>query len=91
VSIVCETIARSGDRWDHMDGWGGGWMWLWGLAMMVLLAVLVGWVVLLARDGRSRTPPVADPTDRAREILAERYARGELTTEEYEERAEHLR
>jgi uncharacterized membrane protein len=29
--------------------------------------------------------------DRVREILAERYARGELTHEEYLERLEHLR
>jgi len=29
--------------------------------------------------------------DRARDILAERYARGELTTDEYRERLEQLR
>jgi len=25
-----ETVVTTvdGDRWHHMDGWGGGWMWL---------------------------------------------------------------
>ena len=31
--------VASDDRWDHMDGWGGGWMWLWGIAMMALFVV----------------------------------------------------
>jgi hypothetical protein len=41
--------------------------------------------------GHGSQQPTRDPADRAREILAERYARGELTTEEYRERLEHLR
>jgi putative membrane protein len=79
------------DRWDHMDGWGGGWMWLWGIAMMALFVVLIVWLVRAATDGQVSSGPRSNPTDRAREILAERYARGELTTEEYRERAEQLR
>jgi putative membrane protein len=39
---------------------------------------------------RSGPRPTA-PTDRAREILAERYARGEITGEEYRERLDTLR
>lgn len=41
--------------------------------------------------GSASSPTRPDPNDRAREILAERYARGELTTEEYRERVEQLR
>ena len=80
------------DRWDHMDGWGGAWMWLWGIAMMALFVVLIVWLVRAATGGQgpsARSP--GHPNDRTREILAERYARGELTTEEYQERAEQLR
>ena len=39
--------------------------------------------------GRRRRHPSGD--DRARDILAERFARGELTGEEYRERLEQLR
>lgn len=45
-----------------------------------------------ATAGRAATPgPAATGRERAREILAERYARGEISTEEYEERLAKLR
>lgn len=72
---------------DHMDGWDG-WMWLWGTLMtLVFVAAIAGaiWAVIHATQSR---PP---GRDRPQDILAERYARGELTTEEYHERLEALR
>ncbi len=80
-------IAQS-NGWDHMNGWGGGWMWLWGVAMMTLFVVLVVWLIRAGTGaGASGQSSVRrDPTDRGREILAERYAKGELSTEEYRER-----
>jgi putative membrane protein len=84
--------AANDDRWNHMDGWGAGWMWLWGVAMMALFVVLVAWLIRAASGKQGwTTQPKSHPSDRAREILAERYARGELTTEEYSERSEQLR
>ena len=80
-----------GDRWGHMNGWGGGWMWLWGLTTMVLFVVLIVWLIRSTTFVHGSSQPTRDPADRAREILAERYARGELTTEEYRERFEQLR
>lgn len=71
----------------HDDGWG--WMWIPGLLFMLLAAAaVVAAVVLLAR-GTGR--PGQEPGRGAREILAERYARGELSTEEYHERLDGLR
>ncbi|CCQ46098.1 conserved hypothetical protein [Pseudarthrobacter siccitolerans] len=76
-------------------GQGMGWMWLWtlllflGIALLVLLAVRVfgGGV----RSGYRR-PDLTGPGgsasatgDRARQILAERFARGELTADQYRE------
>ncbi|MFP5486809.1 MAG: SHOCT domain-containing protein [Acidimicrobiia bacterium] len=91
-NLYTVLAVANDDRWDHMDGWGGGWMWLWGIAMMALFVVLIVWLVRAATGGQGTSgPPPNHPTDRAREILAERYARGELTTEEYQERAERLR
>jgi putative membrane protein len=79
--------------WGHMDGWGGGWMW-WGLAMMVILtlifAALAVWLIRSLNLGPGRAEVGPHPGARAREILAERYARGELTTDEYRERLEQL-
>lgn len=87
LDAVLATV--DGGRWGHMDGWGGGWV--WGIAMMVLLVVLIVWVVRSTTDGRGPQQSTRDPAERAREILAERYAHGELTTEEYRERVEQLR
>lgn len=71
------------------SAWGagphaGGWFWP---IIPLLWIVVIGLVIwLIAR--RRPTPP--DPMDRAREVLAERYARGDLTTDEYRERADGL-
>jgi putative membrane protein len=69
---------------DHRDGWGHGW---WPLWPVLWLAVAVAVVWLLSR--RWRQPRGGDP-GRAREILAERYARGELSSDEYRQRLADL-
>ena len=70
-------------------GPGGGWGWLWGPLVLLLWVALIATVVwFLARGTR---PPDRSGIDQAREVLAERYARGELTTDEYRERLEQLR
>jgi putative membrane protein len=76
------------------NGFGGAGMWLFGLltlAGVVLLIVVVVWVL---GGGISRgTPPDAEGRQsrrRAREILDGRYARGEISTEEYRERLQAL-
>jgi putative membrane protein len=51
------------------------------------LAVIAVGVYLLVRYGL----PHGGRAARARDILDERYARGELSSEEYRERADHLR
>jgi len=87
--IATAKIFAEAEGFDHMSGWGGGWMWLWGVAMMVLFAVLIVWLVRVgtAPSGYSAS---RIPTDRAREILAERYAKGELSTDAYRERVGEL-
>lgn len=85
LALIAQQFAHD-DGWGHMDGWGGGWMWLWGsLMMLAWVAVIGGAVWLVARSLGARRP------DRAREILDERYASGELDTEEYRDRLQHLR
>lgn len=79
-----------------MMGWGygmGAGMWVSWL-LLVLLIGLVVFLVARAGGGDSRRPqePFQRPTGRAtpQEVLAGRYARGEISTEEYEERLSHL-
>ncbi|HEY5879845.1 MAG TPA: SHOCT domain-containing protein [Nakamurella sp.] len=77
------------------DG-GGVWMWVFGGLMMVGVLLLIGAVVwaIIAATTRGNAAPTA-PTDtggraRTRQLLDERYARGEMTSEEYTERLHTL-
>jgi putative membrane protein len=67
---------------------GGAFMWLWAIfAILVLALLVVGvfWLVrTLARPGPGST------TSAARQGLHLRYARGELTREEYQQRRADL-
>jgi putative membrane protein len=68
-------------------GWGGGgggfWM-LVGLLLLIALIVLVVWTVMhLSRTGRAATHDPSRPTPN--EALRERFARGEITSQEFED------
>jgi putative membrane protein len=76
-----------------MWGYGyNGWGWMWVVGGLVVIGVVV-LVVVLFRNSTAPTKAVAGApaaTSTPRQILDERYARGELTTEEYRERIETL-
>ena len=71
------------------NGMGGmGWSWLFGALLLLGLTLLVVVAVRGLRGRTSRGGPTAagdQPSGRsqARNILDERYARGELSSEEY--------
>ena len=68
------------DRWDMMDGWGGlGGFWMLAGALLVAAFILIG-VWLIVRSNRE----VRSPGPTAVDILRERYARGEITKDEFE-------
>jgi putative membrane protein len=77
-------------------GMGGGWMWLFGPLLIIAVALSVTLLVRALGGGISgagsgqSSPPSKGPS-RAEHILEERYAAGELTTEEYQERLRTLR
>jgi putative membrane protein len=81
------TVGALADRYDMMDG-GNGWMWLWGALMLVLMFATLGFVAWAVARSTGHAGP--HPHDRAREILAERLARGDIAPEEYRERSQHL-
>ena len=91
------TMAQLGgvlaDAGDGHHGWGGGWTWLWGPIMMFAVVGLGAFAFWgMARSARDRPHPFARPSPmtKAREILAERYARGEIETNEYHEKLRDL-
>lgn len=69
---------------DMMGGWGMGW---WGFIPMLLfwgliIAVVVFLIKVLAQ-GRAREGERNPDSSRALETLKERFARGEITKEEF--------
>ena len=69
--------------WGGPDGWGWGWIGIGILHMgLFWILVILGIVVLvkwLGSSGASRTG------SRALDILKERYAKGELTREQFDQ------
>jgi Predicted membrane protein len=68
------------NRWDMMDGWGGAaGFWMLAGVLVVAVVVLIGvWLIVRSnRDARS-------PSSSAIDILRDRYARGEITKDEFE-------
>jgi putative membrane protein len=78
------------DGYDHMmDGGGAGW-WVWGVLMMVVMLGIVALVVWLIVRSSHGSAPGGEPSS-AREILSERFARGEIDADEYHDRLSKLR
>ena len=75
-----------------MGGMGLAWIfWLLLIAGVILLAVVLVKALTRSAGGNGPTDRQGPPRTgtgpaRAREILEERYARGEISTEEYQER-----
>ncbi len=71
-------------------GWGYGWL---GIIMMgvfwLVVIVVAAWLIRSAIQSNQGRPDEHNPS--AREILDSRYARGEITREQYEQMKEDLR
>lgn len=76
----------------HVDGWAydSPWFWVWRLGMFIFwigLIVLAFWWFRRAGGWRREI----SGAERARGILAERFARGEISVEEYHQRLDQLK
>jgi putative membrane protein len=73
-------------RWNGWgmgwNNWGMGFTWLFWVIVLVAVVALIFFIMQ-----RSSTPSKKS----AEEILKERFARGEISKEEYEERLKSLR
>ncbi|UHQ95160.1 SHOCT domain-containing protein [Haloterrigena alkaliphila] len=97
VLLVAATATASaqphgGGAGGGMGGWGafGGWMFLWPIVLLGLLALLIVWAGSRRRGDRIDRTDRADRPDRALEELRERYARGEISEDEFERRRRNL-
>jgi len=72
--------------YGSMMGWGTTWAWVWPIAALIGLALLGTLTYGLLRGGRGEDGRVS-----ARQILDERYARGQIDDEDYRQRADVLR
>jgi putative membrane protein len=75
-----------------MDGWGMGWiggifMILFWILIVVALVLFIRWLVQNTRGG---TTSSRTESSRALDILKERYARGEIDKQEFEEKKRDL-
>ncbi len=76
-----------------MSGWMSGWAWVpWTVGLILLVAVLAAATVLIARS--LRRPAAAGPGTGVRptpeQVLAERFARGDIDEQEYRTRLDIL-
>jgi putative membrane protein len=71
---------------EMMYGWSGWGMWIIGPVMLLLIVWLLVWLV---RDTAISTG-VSHRGSGARAILDERFARGEIDRDEYQERLSTL-
>lgn len=81
-----------GDMMAYMGSYGWGHMLFGGLMMVLFWGIVIALAVLLVRGltrGRDETLSQQRPT--ALDLLQERYARGEIDQQEYEQRRRDLR
>ena len=85
LTTVSAAAQTYGDH-PHMGAWGWGGMIIGQIMMIVFIAVIVGAVVLVLRWTGLGGSAVAGGANKARHILDERFARGEIDKDDYEER-----
>lgn len=96
VAVLVPAVLGSINGWSNghawMMGWGFGWMWFMPVLMMVFWGFVI-WAVVALIQGISRGGSAGAGASRegsALEILKRRYARGEISKEEYEEKKRDL-
>lgn len=86
---ILSLVAQAGGPRDW--GWAAGGGGPWWILFPLLWIVLIGTVIWLVARDRGRRPDSASPGQRATEILATRFARGEIDSEEYRQRLDEIR
>jgi putative membrane protein len=95
--MLASLVSQGGPDWSRHDwggpGSGGSW-WPWILFPILFwggILTLIAWIVARIFPRNRADDRLEAPRDSAEEILRERFARGEITAEEYEKSLEILR
>ena len=83
-SVAALVSCQAADRFGPMQGPGNGWPmmhymyggWFMWLILVIVAAIAIYLIVQAQRGGSTRETPL--------EILKRRYAKGEITKEEYD-------
>lgn len=91
--VWADGVHQGAGEYGHM--WQGGWGWMVGgpLMMILVVAAVVALVVLAVRwlGGAGTGPHRGSGEKTPLDILEERFARGEIEREEFEQRRQTLR
>ncbi|KAA0257182.1 SHOCT domain-containing protein [Deferribacter autotrophicus] len=68
-----------------MHRYGFGFMGIFGIIFWAIFIILAVWVISVGFKLFDKSNIIVEKRDRALEILKERYAKGEITKEEFEE------
>lgn len=71
---------------EYGHGWGMGMGWWWIIGLIIVIAVV--WMVVKSMN--QNIGSTQSPGKSALDILKERYARGEIDKQEFEERKKDL-
>jgi putative membrane protein len=88
AAMRVQTMVADATGYGHMDGFGWGMIGM-GWLMILIVGGLVVWAVVYT-SSRSSSPSESSQVS-AERILADRFARGEIDTDEYRDRLEELR
>lgn len=85
-----------GNGWMWNGGYGGGWSWvITALVLTLFFAVVITAIVVavryLAAGGRHPDQESAARSAQAEDVMAQRFARGEIDDTEYRQRMTVLR
>ena len=91
LSTLAHSATAQADNWagGWHDGWGWGHMFFGSFMMLLFWGGLILLIILAVRwmgSGPARGGEGPPPENRALDILEERFARGEIDKEEFEER-----
>lgn len=84
------TGTGMGTAGGMMDGFGSGFMWFGGIGMVLFWVLVILAIAALVRWVSGRGGPAAAEPPTALNILKQRYARGEIDREEFEQRRRDL-
>ncbi|WP_090383974.1 SHOCT domain-containing protein [Natronobacterium texcoconense] len=89
MTVMMPMMGGFHGNWNGTTGFAWPWLVGWGVHVLLLLAVGYALYRVLAGSSDRPTEPRGD-RDQALEELRIAYARGEISSEEFEERRERL-